>query len=705
MKTLSIILAIAITFILISGIIPHAGTTTEQISVLRSSPRVHILGPPAADFSLSANPNDLAVAQASSTSSSIIVNSLGGFAGTVTLSATTTPSSGPALSLSPSSVSVTAGCSCSSALTITTIQTTPPGLYNVTVTGTSGSLSHSTLLQAAVTPITWTINDNENFTGVNVRTTGSLTLDSPSNVFTLSGTPTVTATNATTHASLFTQTYTITKQPLNYPSEGGYQALFILNIAVSPYTLGLHLIEGLTGPTSTAPGSSENYMFVYRNADVNGDGFVTNIDFNLVRNNYGCSVGQPCYNGAADLNGNGIGDIIDVSVEVRFGGATNYGVASYGVSPSANSITVLAGGSSTATITLASLFNYAGTIGLTTTVSPSGPTASLNPTSVTVNAGGSSTSTLTVSAGSSTAIGFYTMSVNATSGSRTHTINLSIDVVDFTLSANPSHFTVHNGNSGNSTISVLPLNGFTGTVSLTASVTPGSTGPFVSISPSSVTVSGCGATSTLTFNARGTTGLYNVTITGTSGSISHSITLQVVDTPLSFSISNTQIFTGVNVTTTGSLSIDYPANAITASGTVTVVAINATTHISLFSKTYTISHLALSTPYQGGFQTKFLVNVAVNPYSLATYIILNLGGPTSTAPGAANVPTPMVARNADINADRTVDLADYNTVVASYGCSTGQTCFNPKADLDADGTVTITDVSIANYYFGSPNYI
>jgi hypothetical protein len=179
----------------------------------------------------------------------------------------------------------------------------------------------------------------------------------------------------------------------------------------------------------------------------------------------------------------------------------------------------------------------------------------------------------------------------------------------------------------------------------------------------------------------------------------------VVDTPLSFSISNTQIFTGVNVTTTGSLSIDYPANATTASGTVTVVAINATTHTSLFSKTYTISHLALSYPYQGGFQAKFLVNVAVNPYALATYIIINLGGPTLNAPGAASVPTPMVARNADINTNGTVDLADYNTVVAAFGCSTGQTCYNPKADLDADGTITIIDVGIANYYFGSSDYI
>jgi hypothetical protein len=97
--------------------------------------------------------------------------------------------------------------------------------------------------------------------------------------------------------------------------------------------------------------------------------------------------------------------------------------------------------------------------------------------------------------------------------------------------------------------------------------------------------------------------------------------------------------------------------------------------------------------------------VGVNPYALATYLILQLSGPTSTTPGAASVPTPFVARNADLNANGTVDQSDFNTIAAAYGCSLGQSCYNPKADLNADGTVTITDVAIAARYFGAPNYI
>jgi hypothetical protein len=578
-------------------------------------------------------------------------------------------------------------------------------LYNVTVTGTSGSTSHDTLLQIAVTPITWTINDNENFTGFNVKTTGSLYVDSPSNVFTTSGTITVTATNATTHANLFSKTYTISKQSLYSPYQHGYKAYFILNIAISPYALGVHIEPALGGPSSTTPGAASMYMFVYRNADVNGDGFVTYRDYYTAVAAFGCSVGQSCYNGAADLNGNGQVDIIDIAVIAVFVGAINYGVASYGLTSNTNSLSILAGGSSTTTVTLASLNNFAGTVGLVATVSPSGPTANLNPASLTLSAGGSGASTLTVTASSTTPTGSYTVNVNATSGTRTFTISLSINVVDFTLSANPSDFAVHNARSATSTITVLPLNGFTGTVSLTTSVTPSSTGPTASISPTSVSASSCGGTSTLNFNAVGTTGLYNVTVTGTSGSVSHSVTLQIATAPLSFTINDNENFTGVNVMTTGTLSIDSPATAITASGSISVVATNASTGASLFSKTYTISHLAFSYPFSGGYQALFLVNVGVNPYALATYLILQLSGPTSTTPGAASVPTPFVARNADLNANGTVDQSDFNTIAAAYGCSLGQSCYNPKADLNADGTVTITDLAIAARYFGAPNYI
>jgi hypothetical protein len=66
----------------------------------------------------------------------------------------------------------------------------------------------------------------------------------------------------------------------------------------------------------------------------------------------------------------------------------------------------------------------AGTVNLTASVSPTGPTASLNPTSVT--AGGSSTLTVTVAA--SVTPGTYTVTATGTEGSATHSTSVTVTV-------------------------------------------------------------------------------------------------------------------------------------------------------------------------------------------------------------------------------------------------------------------------------------
>jgi hypothetical protein len=97
----------------------------------------------------------------------------------------------------------------------------------------------------------------------------------------------------------------------------------------------------------------------------------------------------------------------------------------------------------------------------------------------------------------------------------------------FTLSANPSSVTVVQGNTATSTITVNPQNGFTGTVSLSASGLP--SGVTASFNPTSTT-----STSTLTFTASSTAtlGTSTVTVTGTSGSLvaTTNITLTVAST-------------------------------------------------------------------------------------------------------------------------------------------------------------------------------
>jgi len=104
---------------------------------------------------------------------------------------------------------------------------------------------------------------------------------------------------------------------------------------------------------------------------------------------------------------------------------------------------------------------------------------------------------------------------------------------DFGTAANPSSLSIKLGSSGTSSIGLSSLYGFSGNVSLTASIS--SSGlvlvwPTVSLNPTSVALtSGGSGTSTLTVSTSllTTLGTYTVTVTATSGSITHSTTVTV----------------------------------------------------------------------------------------------------------------------------------------------------------------------------------
>jgi hypothetical protein len=99
---------------------------------------------------------------------------------------------------------------------------------------------------------------------------------------------------------------------------------------------------------------------------------------------------------------------------------------------------------------------------------------------------------------------------------------------DFSISARPSSQTVEEGGTAKYTITLTPLNGFTGTVTLTcADVIVGST---CTITPSSVTLTGTKhATVKVSVPWNGHEGSFTLTFTGTSGTLVHAanVTLKV----------------------------------------------------------------------------------------------------------------------------------------------------------------------------------
>jgi hypothetical protein len=99
------------------------------------------------DFSISASPNNLSIAQGSSGSSTISTAVTSGSAATVNLTASVSPA-GPTVTLSPSSV--TAGGSAT--LNVNVGSSVGTGTYTITVTGTEGSATHATTVTLTVTP-------------------------------------------------------------------------------------------------------------------------------------------------------------------------------------------------------------------------------------------------------------------------------------------------------------------------------------------------------------------------------------------------------------------------------------------------------------------------------------------------------------------------------------------------------------------------
>ncbi len=190
--------------------------------------------------------------------------------------------------------------------------------------------------------------------------------------------------------------------------------------------------------------------------------------------------------------------------------------ADFTVTASPTTVTANAGVSATSTISVSPVGSFAGTVSLGLSVSPAtGLSCTLVPTSV---AGGSGSSTLSCSG----SVGTYTVTVTGVSGGLSHSASVVFTVSDFTVTASPTSLALNAGATGTSTITVGSLNGFGGTVSLAAAVSPAA-GLACGLNPTSVSGSG---TSTLSC-AGSSAGSYIVTVTGGSGSLSHSSTITV----------------------------------------------------------------------------------------------------------------------------------------------------------------------------------
>jgi hypothetical protein len=172
--------------------------------------------------------------------------------------------------------------------------------------------------------------------------------------------------------------------------------------------------------------------------------------------------------------------------------------------------TVTAGNSSSATIGLNRGFGFKQTVTLVCSGLPSGATCAFNPASV---PDGTATSSLTISTAGSTAAGTYPIEVQASAGTLTQQVALTLVVQvapDFAITGPPTASqTVSAGQSAAFSVSLTPVGSFSGAVSLSCAIAPATT-PAAACSLSSSSVQFSGAAAQTVAVTVGTTGSVTV---------------------------------------------------------------------------------------------------------------------------------------------------------------------------------------------------
>ncbi len=220
------------------------------------------------------------------------------------------------------------------------------------------------------------------------------------------------------------------------------------------------------------------------------------------------------------------------------GGAPPQDLALSGVS--SDRPTVVQGQSLTLTLTFTSQNGFQGQVSLSVTEGGQTPSwLTLSPTSVTLNVpkGGQAQVSLQVQVAGNAPTGTHSLKLRATYGDRTAERDLTLTVSpppDFTLSLSPTSLSVQQGSSAQTTLTLTPQGGFTGTVGLSLVAGQDGVPQGLSLSPQSLQVTGSSPVSqalTLTASAGTPAGTYRIKVRGTGQNITRDVDLTVTVSP------------------------------------------------------------------------------------------------------------------------------------------------------------------------------
>ena len=504
----------------------------------------------------------------------LTLTSLNSFAGTVTLTTSVAPSgpNSPSASLAPTNITLASGGFDTAFLTVTVPSTANVGNYNVTLIGDSPTLpTNSVTIKLVVPPpdfvltssaggITSSINMNATTstqTTIIVTSTGGFSgtvnlqqsSSNPANMSTTLSVSSVTISSTTPGSSVLTIT-----SPSDHRDYGAYTVnvtatshgithSIILKISVADFIItapaSITMLRGSIGGVglifSSVP--ADNAFFgqinltetVPTGSGMTASCFPSRINFTRSGNtgtSPSCTLTASqagtfpvTFTGTASITGTTrpLSHNVTVSVIVR---GPDFSIAI----PQNTFSGILASPSTSnsTTIIVSQQAAFNGTVTLAVSSTPTGPGLLLAKTVVKINSTFPSANVLlTIQTPATVPTGNYIITVTGTSGLLTHNGNVTLNVVDFTITASPTNIgPLLPSVTANVDVTIAGVNGFPSSVIITTVSSSGLT-----VSPSSKTITNAG-TVTLTVSATNL-GTYNLLAIATSGLVSHNVTITI----------------------------------------------------------------------------------------------------------------------------------------------------------------------------------
>ena len=489
------------------------------------------------NFTISASPPSLSIAQGNQGTSTIATTIVGSFNSSISLSASGLPT-GTSVSFNPQPIPPPGNGS--SSMIISVGNNTPLGTYPITVTGNGGGIQQNTTVTLTVVAPSW---------GFDFRNTSTFVTDPPGSTYVLSSTLYPTTVNGVTFgwvSNKYVQARdrTASVDPrlagTNFVSNSSPATFYVDLPAPGIYTVALAMgdlnnsfcsvqcqVQFLDGSTvlATVTGTKLAPGYFY---DASG--------------NVWSKSNWPTKNLSQQLTLSGTRLTVLVGTnqhtgdytEIAYLGVTQ-GSFTPSITPSSLSVSQNTQGTSTLTTTLSGGFNNS--VSLSASGVPTGTTVSFTPQ--TIPAPGSGSSSMTITVGSNTPLGTYPITVTSSGGVVQQNTTFTLTVLpppNFTISASPPSLSIAQGNQGTSTITTTISGGFSNDINLSASGVPG--GTTVSFTPQTIPAPGAGSsTMTIMVGVSTPTGIYPITVTGSGGGVQQNttVTLTVV-APANFTI-------------------------------------------------------------------------------------------------------------------------------------------------------------------------